>query len=115
MFRLGEITFGDTVRIDETEWTRGSGHAGLIGVCFGVTTPSVTSVDVVGDTSDDVALNVHFESDPELDAWFAPDLVVLVDRAAGSVATVGERSFVKTEQGDWLPASPEDESRSQRR
>jgi len=31
-----------------------------------------------------------------VDAWFAPDLVLLVDHAVGSRATVGSHSFVKT-------------------
>ncbi len=82
--------------------SRQSGHANLVGVCYGMTTPSATGVGVIGDTPDDVALNVHFENDAAADAWFAPDLVLLVDPAVGSRATVGDRSFVKTAEGEWV-------------
>lgn len=101
MFKLGEIAFGDNVRIIDNIATRESGHANLIGVCYGVTTPSVTAVAVVGDTISDVALNVHFEDDAISDAWFAPELVALVDHAVGSRATVGNHAFVKNVDGGW--------------
>jgi hypothetical protein len=58
MFKLGDIVFGDTVRIVEADPTRESGHANLIGICYGVTTPSVPAVDVIGDPTRDVALSV---------------------------------------------------------
>jgi hypothetical protein len=105
MFKYGDIAFGDSVRIVDTEATRGSGHARRSGVCYGITTPSVTGVDVVG-PEDDVALNVHFEDDVVEDAWFGPSLVELVDHAAGTVATVGDHKFVKTAEGDWIEQPP---------
>ena len=102
VFKLGEIAFGDSVQIVDTDLTRDSGHAGMVGVCYGLTTPSASGVDVIGLSSEDVALNVNFGASGHGDAWFAPDLVVLVDRHAGAVATVGGKAFVKTEDGGWI-------------
>jgi hypothetical protein len=39
-------------------------------------------------------------------AWFAPELVVIVDHAVGSQATVGDQEFVKTEDGSWVQEPP---------
>jgi hypothetical protein len=75
VFTHGEVSFGDNVRILESDSTIASGHADRIGVCYGMTTPSVTEVEVVGDAGDDVALNVHFDDEAVEDAWFAPELV----------------------------------------
>ena len=111
MFKHGDISFGDNVRIVVSESTTESGHADMIGVCYGMTTPSVTGVGVVGGAPNDVALNVHFDDEEMPDAWFAPDLVVLVDHAVGSRATVGDQAFVKTEGGDWVPQPPAPASR----
>jgi hypothetical protein len=102
VFKLGDLIFGDHVRIVDAEPTRRSGYANMVGVCYGLTTPSVTHVEVVGDDTSDVALNVHFEHDGVSDAWFAPDLVVLVEHAVGSRATVGTHSFVKGDNGEWI-------------
>ena len=115
MFKLGEIAFGDNVSIVDAPPTRQSGHATLVGVCYGMTTPSVTGVEVLGDAFDDVAVNVHFENDAVLDAWFAPELVTLVDHAVGSRATVGDRAFVKTADGEWVPTRSNGGQRPARR
>lgn len=112
---LGNIAFGDNVRIVDAAPTRVSGHANLIGVCFGMTTPSTTGVEVVGDAIDDVALNVHFGSEETGDAWFAPDLVCLVDHAVGSHATVADRSFVKAADGNWIPEDRDEGHNTPRR
>ena len=103
MFKLGDISFGDHVRIVVSESTTAAGHSGRIGVCYGMTTPSVTGVKVVGGVADDVALNVHFDDEGVEDAWFAPELVALVDHAVGSRATVGDHAFVKDEAANWEP------------
>jgi hypothetical protein len=102
VFELGDIAFGDNVRIVDAEPTRRSGHSNMVGVCYGLTTPSATGVEVVGTSTGDAALNVHFEADEIPDAWFAPELVDLVDHAVGSKATVGTTSFAKSADGDWI-------------
>ena len=112
VFVHGDIAFGDRVRIVASASTTASGHADRIGVCYGMTTPSVTGVEVIGDAADDVALNVHFNEKMVHDAWFAPELVAPVDHAAGSRATVGDRAFVKADDGTW---TPETTVQSQRR
>ena len=111
MFKLGDISFGDTVRIVVSESTTASGHADLIGACHGMTTPSVTGAEVVGGGADDVALNVHFDDEAVEDAWFAPELVTLVDHAVGSRATVGDHAFVKDEGGKWQPEQAREPNR----
>jgi len=73
-----------------------------MGVCYGLTTPSVSGVEVVGDANEDAALNVHFDSEAITDAWFSPALVSLVDHAAGSHAATGSHSFVKSADGEWV-------------
>lgn len=113
MFKHGDISFGDNVRIMVSDSTTESGHADRIGVCYGMTTPSVTGVEVVGGAPNDVALNVHFDEEVP-DAWFAPELVVLVDHAVGSRATVGDQAFVKTDGGDWVPQPPASASSRQK-
>ena len=105
VFELGDISFGDNVRIDRSHDTSRSGHADLVGVCYGLTTPSVTGVEVIGPAPDDQALNVHFEDDAVEDAWFSPELVLLVDHAVGSRATVGDHEFVKAADGSWVSSS----------
>lgn len=103
MFKQGDVSFGDNVRIVAADSTTASGHADRIGVCHGLTTPSATGVEVVGGAADDVALNVHFEDEAVQDAWFAPELVALVGHVAGVQAAVGDHAFVKGEDGTWVP------------
>lgn len=103
------IGFGDNVRVRVTTETEKAGVAGLHGQTYGMTTPSITGVTVIGDLKADYALNVHFvELDESL--WFAPELLELLDRAPGTEATVGSKRFVRSEDGDWeeVGASEED-------
>lgn len=97
--------FGDRVRIARTRLTEESGHAGRAGTCYGFTTPSVTGVEVIGDTAEDLALAVSFEVSDTV--WFAPDLIELVDHGAGTVAQVGTKTYVRTEDGQWVEPPPE--------
>ena len=92
---------GDNVRIRATEDTERSGHARRVGTCYGFTTPSVTLVAVIGGSQRDLAYNVGFEGS---DAWFAPELVEVVDRAEGSEIRIGHRRFVRSADGEWDPA-----------
>jgi hypothetical protein len=69
---------------------------------FGWTTPSVTSVSVIGATADDYAVNVHFD---ELDEsfWFSDELVEHVDNAEGTVIGLDGQSteWVRLANGEW--------------
>lgn len=52
------ISFGDRVRVTETEETRRLGFAGLIGVVYGESVPSASGVaNIVGPTTEDFAYN----------------------------------------------------------
>ena len=52
------ISFGDNVRVVSTPLTVSLGLAGLTGQVYGETSPSVTGVEAVGETSKDYAINV---------------------------------------------------------
>lgn len=89
----------DHVRITSTPETERLGYAGRIGVCYGFTTPSVTGVEVVGGAIEDFAFAVDFEVDGTV--WFAADLVEFVDHNPGVTMTIGDKSFVRAEDGTW--------------
>jgi hypothetical protein len=91
----------DNVRVAITDETTYRGYAGRAGVCYGFTTPSVTNVPVVGGVENDVAFIVHFEEEGLEEAWFAPDLLELVDHGAGTAISIGEKSFLRREDGEW--------------
>lgn len=94
------ISFGDRIRVIETDETREGGWAGLTGYCWGFTTPSVTEVEVIGGPADQ-AFHVHFDSDTIADAWFHPDLVEYVDHAPDTEITIGDARFVREPTGEW--------------
>ena len=102
---LGAISFGDNVRIRETNDTLELGVANLVGSVYGETTPSITGVDVVGDLTGDFAVNVYFE-ETGLDFWFSPDLLEFVDHGAGQTMTLdgAGKKWVRTEDGEWVEA-----------
>ena len=94
--------FADRVRIKATEETERLGVAGLEGIVFGWTTPSVTGVDVIGDRGEDLAVNVHFEARNE-GFWFAEHLVETLDHGAGTVVTLDgvDKEWVRRPDGSW--------------
>jgi hypothetical protein len=55
------ITFGDKVRVLATAATVNQGVAGQIGIVYGLTTPSQTGVEVIGNSTDDYAIAVMIE------------------------------------------------------
>jgi hypothetical protein len=61
--------------------------AGRGGVVYGITTISVTAVDVVGSPTEDVALNVVIDESNE-SVWLAPALVEFVGHNAGTTITL---------------------------
>lgn len=90
----------DRVRIRATPETEPSGYAGCDGTVMGVTTPSITGVEVLGDSIDDVALNVEFDEAMPA-AWFCPDLVEFVDHGGEPVLEIGGSTFTRQADGDW--------------
>jgi hypothetical protein len=109
--RRAAVEFGDRVSIRSTPVTVASGIAGGVGLVQGHTTPSLGYVqDVVGDPTDDVAINVRFD---DSDVWIVPELVEFVDHAPGTTMTVGKTRLVRRANGSWEPdrLDPEGEPR----
>ena len=77
------VSFGDKVRVRLTPETEARGVAGLAGVVYGETTPSVTGVVAIGELTSDYAVYVHFEGRSET-FWFAPELLEFADESAGT-------------------------------
>src|SRR5690242_2367588 len=77
------VSFCDKVRVRATPQTEQRGVAGLVGVVYGETRPSVTGVEAVGEVTSDYAVNVHFEGRAET-FWFAPELLEFVDETPGT-------------------------------
>jgi hypothetical protein len=102
--------FADRVRIKSSEETRRLGLAGLEGVVYGWTTPSVTGVEVVGDRGDDHAVSVQFEERDE-GFWFAEDLIETIDHGAGTVVTLDgvDKEWVRLANGEWQERPRSDE------
>lgn len=96
------ISFGDNVKVVTNPQTSEKGLAGRIGAVFGETTPSVTSVEVIGEIKDDYAINVHFE---ELgnSFWFAPEILEFVDHGVGAEITLDGVSlkWTRNSDGGW--------------
>ena len=96
-----QFSFGDNVEVCNVVTTRDLALAGLKGAVFGVTTPSVTGVEVIGTLIADVAINVHFPS-LDKDFWFAPELLEFLDHGAGTVITIGTHKLVRNGDGSWF-------------
>ena len=77
------ISFGDNVRVLSAPATVERGLAGLVGQVYGQTTPSLTKVEVVGETKEDYAVNVYFKEKDEA-VWLSEQLLELVDHAPGT-------------------------------
>lgn len=101
MNRDREVDFGDEVRIVASSDTEERGYAGKTGTCLGITTPSVTGVEVVGEIDGDRALNVSFDDPGVSDAWFSTRLVEFVSHTEGTIATSGATSFKREADGSW--------------
>ncbi|MEE8451079.1 MAG: hypothetical protein V3R99_04160 [Thermoguttaceae bacterium] len=93
------ISFGDRVRVRASSVTEERGIAGVTGDVYGETTPSVTNVEVIGDLTDDFALNVQPEQGEAF--WIVPDLLEFIDHAPGTEMVVGDAKAVRQEDGSW--------------
>jgi hypothetical protein len=102
-----KISFGDRVRVRNTPEAVAAGVAMLEGDVFGFTTPSVTSVTVIGSKSADYALNVSFE-EKKGEFWFAEDQLEFVSYSAGTKISIGKKKFIRSKSGGWIgdPATP---------
>jgi hypothetical protein len=100
------ITFGDNVRVVVTPETETMGLAGLKGSVYGHTTPSLNNVEVIGDLTDDFAINVHFDERGE-SLWFVPQLLEFVDHGAGTEITLDgvPKKWTRNADGGWDESS----------
>ena len=74
----------------------------MVGSVFGATTPSITGVDIIGDSKEDRAINVFF-TDRKKGFWFVPELLEFMDHGtAAEVRFDGvPKTFIKSEKGEW--------------
>src|SRR5271154_1000344 len=96
-----EIAFGDRARVLATSETIHLGFADRVGMVHGITTPSITSVEVIGGCDLDIAFNLVFEDDKRT-VWFAPHLLEFVDHAPGTEIVIGGKKLVRSASGEWV-------------
>jgi hypothetical protein len=94
------ISFFDHVRIRDTPPTRVAGLVGLSGTVYGITTPSITEVYVIGEVQNDYAINVYFEERNE-SFWFASDQLEFLDHNEESEFTINGKKWIRTKSGEW--------------
>ena len=73
------ISYGDNVKILNSEQTDELGLSGKTGEVLGETSPSSTGVTFIGDAKDDYVINVAFV-EPNAEYWFTPELLELVNQ-----------------------------------
>lgn len=74
---------------------------GRTGRVYGWTTPSDTGVQVIGSVTNDRALSVKIEGQNE-PLWLDPDLLEFVDHAPATTARIGNTSFTRSADGEWI-------------
>jgi hypothetical protein len=83
----------------------------MVGNVFGETVPSSSGVTVIGDPTEDYALNVFFE-DRRQGFWFAENLLEFLDHSPGATIRLDgvPKQWVRQESGAWAemdaPAAP---------
>ena len=99
-------TFGNKVKIKSSPETETRGLAGKTGEIYGHTTPTVTGVDVIGQTNKDFALNVYFEDIKE-SFWFDENLIEQIDNGIRTVIKLDgvNKKWTKDTNGDWIEES----------
>jgi hypothetical protein len=95
-----QIAFGDRVRIRSAEPSENLGIAGLTGAVQGHTTPSVTGVEVVGQSSKDLAISVRLDGQAT-QLWFAEELLEFLDHAAGTTVEIAGSKLIRDEYKEW--------------
>jgi len=78
----------------------------MAGQVYGETTPSVTSVEVIGEIREDYAINVFFD-DRQESFWFAPVLLEFIDNAPGTEIRLDgvPKKWVRTASGEWAESA----------
>jgi len=108
-------SFGDNVRVRSTPLTERLGLANLIGNVHGETTPSVTGVEVIGESEVNRALNIFF-ADQKKGFWFATELLEFIDHAPGAEIRLKgvPKKWIRSTTGEWkeIDTSGEQPARS---
>ena len=95
----------DTVRIRSTPATVAAGYGEAEGTVFGVTTVSLTNVEVIGVAEDDCAINVDFGGALP-SAWFQPSLVEVTGQPKTTIS-LGGADFQRPDGGgEWIRVRP---------
>lgn len=102
------ITFGDNVRVIAASETKKSRLSGRTGQVSGVTTPSVTNVQLIGKLKEDLAFNVYFE-DQEESYWIVAELLEFVDHGTGTEITLEgiPTKWTRNAEGGWDESTTE--------
>ena len=102
IWKQSPAQFGDRVKIRTVAETEKAGIAGRSGVVYGATTVSVTGVEVIGSTTEDVALNVTIDESEET-VWI-PYLVEFTDHNAGATITLDgvAKRWTRDASGNWI-------------
>ena len=95
-------TFGNKVRIKSTPETIEKGLSGKAGVVYGVTTPSMMDLEVIGTPKEDVAINIYFD-DLKESFWFDEDLIEHIDNGQGTTISLDgvDKKWTKGKNGEW--------------
>ena len=98
-----DISFGDNVRLLLTPETEALGLAGLVGIVYGKTPPSVTGVTIIGELVGDHAFNVSIEGRTNT-LWFAPQLLEFIDHGAGTEISFDgvPKKWTRSASGEWI-------------
>jgi len=94
------VSFGDNVKILDSQETNELGLSGKKGQVYGETTPSVTGMGFIGATETDYALNVFIE-EMDKDFWIAPNLLEFIDHGEGTEVVIGNVRAVQKADGSW--------------
>ena len=94
------------MRVRATPATEKVGVAGRAGNIYGVTKPSATGVEVIGDLTGDQAFNVFFE-ELRKGFWLVPELLEFIDHSPGATIAVKgvPKKWVRTAGGEWEESS----------
>ena len=95
-----EVSFGDNVKVLADPDTTLHGVACKMGRVQGMTTPSITGVEVIGELTEDYAVNVSFE-EIEGEFWFATESLEFIDHGAGTEIVIGDLKAIRNENGTW--------------
>ena len=93
-------SFGDTVRILSTPETKAKGVDGKVGEVSGVTVPSLTGIEIIGDTEKDCGISVLVHETREL-VWLNPDLVVQLEHGEAIHIEAGNFQGTRDSNGSW--------------